>query len=306
MQANNPNNNDIFVRTNNSSIYDGLPTSFYSPTIFHHLGNENGKMNVNTNGKICKFHSVTLLPVNKMNQNVPMPTYHLAQEEPFQKHQNNKFIGFALDVKDKNKVKIVEKTQTDGWSFNNNIGLRNYDTIQLRSNGNITVRVPRHGQSNVAFMSEDLKSYSDKNNAFHQLRYNLPIKPIRSRSPLSLYKNGRMMHMHNSYASTTKGLPSLRGSMRLFDGAIEFPYNEYIMKGKNLNGAINTTALILDERKIHLMSNQMQQNIANDIYNYFLYTNQPIYKIDRRTKCLTQLQNLNEVKNTLRTIATAY
>ena len=115
-----------------------------------------------------------------------------------------------------------------------------------------------------------------------------------------------MMHMHNSYASTTKGLPSLRGSMRLFDGAIEFPYNEYVIKGRNINGAIDTTALILDERKIHLMSNQMQQNIANDIYNYFLHTNQPIYKIDRRTKCLTQLQDLNEVKNTLRTIATAY
>jgi len=306
MQANNPNNNDIFVRTDNSSIYDGLPASFYDPAIFYLLGTNNGKKNVHTSGKTFDFHSVTLFPVNKQTATIPMQSYYGAQTEPFQKHRSNKIIGFALDVKDDNKVNIIEKTQIDGWTGNDNIGLVNYDSVQQRANGQITVRKKKPGQTNVGFMAEDLKSYSDKNTALKRKRLNLPINAIRSRSPLYSYNNGQMIHLHNNNPNTTHGLPSLRGSIRLSDGAIEFPYNEYVIKGNNPNCALDTTALILDERKIHPMSIHRQQSIANDIHSYLVQTHQNAYKIDRRTKRLTLLRNLNDIKNTLKTIATAY
>ena len=309
MQANNPNDNDIFVHTDSSSIYDGLPVSFYDPGVFNFLGTNNGKKNVHTNGKAYNFHSVTLFPVNKQTATVPMPSYCGKQEEPFTKHIDKRIIGFALDVKDDNKTNIIEKTQIDGWSDNNNInygGLYYGDTIQTRQNGNITVRKKKPGQTNVGFMAEDLKSYSDKNTALKKKRFNLPINAIRSRSPLYSYNNGQMIHLHNNNLNTTKGLPSLRGSIRLSDGAIEFPYNEYIIKGRNINGAIDTTALILDERKIYPMSIHLRQSIANNINNYLAQTQQNAYKIDRRTKRLTMLRNLNDIKQTLATISTAY
>ena len=308
MQVNNPNHNNIFVPTDNSSIYKGLPASFYDSSIFYFLGTNNGKKNVHTNGKIFDFHSVTLLPVNKQTATVPMPSYCGKQKEPFTKHIDKRIIGFALDVKDDNKTNIIEKTQIDGWSDNNNInygGLYYGDTIQTRQNGNITVRKKKPGQTNVGFMAEDLKSYSDKNTALKRKRLNLPINAIRSRSPLYSYNNGQMIHLHNNL-NTTRGLPSLRGSIRLSDGAIEFPYNEYVIKGRNINGAIDTTALILDERKIHPMSIHQQQSIANDINSYLVQTHQNAYKIDRRTKHLTLLRNLNDIKKTLATISTAY
>ncbi len=309
MQANNSNSNDIFVHTDNSSIYDGLPASFYDPVIFTYLGTNNGKKNVNTNGKTYNFHSVTLFPVNKVSRTVPMQSYYGAQTEPFQKHQSGKIIGFALDVKDDNKTNIIEKTQIDGWTDNNNINygkLYYGDTIQTRRNGNITVRKKKPGQTNVGFMAEDLKAYSDKNIALKRKRLNLPINAIRSRSPLYSYNNGQMIHLHNNYPNTTKGLPSLRGSIRLSDGAIEFPYNEYVIKGRNINGTIDTTALILDERKIYPMSIHLRQSIANNISQYLTDTKQKAYKIDRRTKRLTLLRNLNDIKQTLATISNAY
>ena len=115
-----------------------------------------------------------------------------------------------------------------------------------------------------------------------------------------------MIHLHNNNLNTTQGLPSLRGSIRLSDGAIEFPYNEYVMKGRNPNNAIDTTALIIDERKISPMSIYQQQSIANDINSYLVQTQQKAYKIDRRTKRLTLLRNLNDIKQTLATISNAY
>ena len=314
MQANNPNDNDIFVHTDSSSIYDGLPVSFYDPAIFYLLGTNNGKKNVHTSGKTFDFHSVTLFPVNKQTGTVPMQSYYGAQAEPFQKHQSGKFIGFALDVKDDNEVDIIEKTQTDGWTHNHNIGLSNIDTVEQRLNGNITVRKKKLGQTNVEFMAEDLRSYSDKTNALKEFNQSgFPgdkVARIRSRSPLKAEDNTRgnneTIDLYNNQPNTTKGLPALRASILKNTGEVEFPYNEYVMKGINQNGAINTTALILDERKISPMDPDEQQSIADDINNYIAQTQQKAYKIERQTNRLTQLRNLDDVKQTLATIATSY
>ncbi|MBQ7536645.1 MAG: hypothetical protein IJT14_00815 [Rickettsiales bacterium] len=314
MQANNPNDNDIFVHADNSSIYDGLPVSFYDPGVFNFLGTNNGKKNVHTNGKTCNFHSVTLLPVNKQTATVPMPSFCGEQKEPFTKHTDNRIIGFALDVKDDNKVDIIEKTQIDGLTADSNIGMNNTDSIEQRFNGNITVRKKKPGQTNVEFIAEDLRSYSDKTNALKEFSQSgFPgdkVARIRSRSPLKAEDNTRgnneTIDLYNNQPNTTKGLPALRASILKNTGEVEFPYNEYVMKGINQNGAINTTALILDERKISPMNPDEQQSIADDINNYIAQTQQKAYKIERQTNRLTQLRNLDDVKQTLATIATSY
>jgi hypothetical protein len=243
-----------------------------------------------------------------------MPSFCGEQKEPFTKHIDNRIIGFALDVKDDNKVDIIEKTQIDGWTDNNNIGLSNGDSIQPRSNGQITVRKKKPGQTNVEFMAEDIRSYSDKTTALKEFNQNAfpgpKISRIRSRSPLKAEDNTRgnneTIDLCNNQPNTTNGLPALRASILKNTGEVEFPYNEYVVKGKNTDCAINTTALILDERKISPMSFYQQQSIVNNISNYLMQTQQNAYKIERQTNRLTQLINLDDVKQTLATIATSY